>query len=622
MTAARPVSIIILSWNGLSYTKACLESLKEHTRFHDYRVVVVDNGSTDGTVEYLRSLDWVSLICNPGNVGFTRGNNMAILQSPADCDILLLNNDTEIHQEDWIERMQQTAYSEADIGIVGCRLRRPSGMLQHAGAYMPPTYWGQQIGGGEQDINQFCDDREVDAVVFACAYIKRSVIDRVGLLNEAYFSYFEDTDYCYMARDAGYRTVCCGAVTVIHHENVSTAINGVDFGELFGKSSAVFKKRWKSRIEGPGRYQQALGWHSIANFETGYAISSRQLMLAMDRLGVEVFYKYAYGAGAPFDLAEPEASDDYMVNVIQSRRHGRHDVEVVYAQGDVFDKNSGKYRIGYTMLETDHIPEEWAEAANRMDEVWVPSSFNVETFRNSGVTRPIHIIPLGVDPDYFHPKISSFRLSDSFTFLSNFEWGERKAPEILLRAFNDEFHHKEDVVLVCKTSNSDPGVDVAGQVKDLKLKPGGGRIIFSLNEILPTYQLGALYRMADCFVLASRGEGWGMPILEAMACGLPVIATDWSSQCDFMNGENAYPLRVERLVPALAKCPYYKGFQWAQPSYDDLRRLMRHVYEHPEEARDKGVRASRDAHANWTWRRSGSKILDRLRAIGTAAVPP
>ena len=618
MSAPRPVCIIILAWNGLDYTKACLDSLRTKTGYGDYRVIVVDNGSMDGTAEYIQSLDGVALIHNSENVGFTRGNNIAIRQSPAECDIVLLNNDTEIHQADWIERMQQTAYAANDIGIVGCRLRRPSGMLQHAGAYMPPTYWGQQIGGGDVDINQFCRDRDVESVVFACVYIKREIIDKVGLLDETYISYFEDTDYCYKAREAGYRTVCCGSVTVIHHENVSTAINGVDFAELFKKSSAVFKNRWKSKIEGPGRYHQSLGWHSIANFETGYAISSRQLMLAMDRLGVEVSYKYVYGKGTPFPVAEPEGSDHYMINVIQGRSYGKKNVEVVYGQGDVFDRNSGKYRIGYTMLETDHIPKEWVEAANRMDEVWVPSSFNVDTFRNSGVTRPIHVVPLGVDPDYFNPAISSQRLTDSFTFLSVFEWGERKAPEILIKAFNDEFKRREDVVLVCKTSNSDPGVDVASQVKNLQLKSGGGRIIFSLNEILPTSQLGALYRMADCFVLASRGEGWGMPILEAMACGLPVIATNWSSQCDFMNANNAYPLRVERLVPAEAKCPYYKGFKWAQPCYEDLRRLMRHVYEHRAEAREKGARASLDAHANWTWDRSGARILERLRTIGSA----
>ena len=615
MTAHRPVCVIILTWNGLDYTRRCLESLKG-TVFPDFKVVVVDNGSTDGTPEYLETVDWVRLIRNETNVGFVRGNNIALRERPQGVDVILLNNDTEVQQSDWITLLQQTACESPETGIVGCRLRRPNGILQHAGAYMPPTYWGQQIGSNESDINQYNANRVVDSVVFACAYIKSEVLDSVGLLDESYVSYFEDTDYCFKAREAGYRTVCCGALTVVHHENVSTAINGVRFNAVFEKSAAVFRKHWKSRIESR-RYERKLAWHSIINFESGYAISSRQLMLAMDRQRVELSYNYVYGPGTPFPVQEPEMSGDYMINVIRQRSFPGSRVQVVYGQGDVFERNTGKYKIGFTMLETDHIPAVWAAAANRMDEVWVPSSFNEETFRRSGVTCPIHIIPLGIDPDYFNPAITSCRLGDIFTFLSVFDWGERKAPEILLRAFSDEFRREEDAVLICKISNSDGSVDVAAQVAALNLKPDGGRIIFSLNEIIPTHQLGMLYRSADCFVLSTRGEGWGMPILEAMACGLPVIATDWSSQRDFMNAENAYPIQVEKLVPAEAKCPYYKGFKWAQPSYEHLRTLLRHVYENREEARLKGAQAAREAHAKWTWNHSAEKIIARLKAIGS-----
>jgi len=615
MSVPRPVCVIVLAWNGLDYTKRCLETLRTVTTFPDYRVIVVDNGSTDGTPEFLATLDWVELIRNEENVGFVRGNNIALRRCPPDCDVILLNNDTEIPQADWIDRLQRTAYATPDTGIVGCRLRRANGMLQHAGAYMPPTYWGQQIGSNEHDINQYSDDREVDIVVFACAYIKREVLDKVGLLSEEYVSYFEDADYCYKAREAGYRPVCCGSVTVIHHENISTAINGVRLTDVFEKSGAVFRKHWKEYIEGR-RYNRKLDWHSIVGLETGYGISSKELMLAMDRLGVELAYKYVYGYGTPFPVSEPETSDSYMINVIRQRSFGANAIQVVYGQGDVFDRNTGKYKIGYTMLETDRIPADWAAAANRMDEVWVPSEFNRETFRASGVTKPIHVIPLGINPDYFNPAINACRIGDMFTFLSIFEWGERKAPEILLKAFNDEFKSGEDAVLICKISNSDGDVDIASQVRDLKLNPGGGRIVFSLNEIIPTYQLGSLYRGADCFVLPTRGEGWGMPMLEAMACGLPVIATDWSSHRDFMNDGNSYLVKVEKMVPAEAKCPYYKGFQWAQPSHEHLRTLMRHVYEHRDEARAKGARAAGEAHAKWTWRHGAEKIIARLNEIG------
>lgn len=106
-----------------------------------------------------------------------------------------------------------------------------------------------------------------------------------------------------------------------------------------------------------------------------------------------------------------------------------------------------------------------------------------------------------------------------------------------------------------------------------------------------------------------------MPILEAMACGVPVIATAWSAQTDFMNEANAYPLQVKKLIPAKAKCPYYTGFCWAEADEDHLVQLMRHVYEHREEAAGKGQRAAREALEQWTWRHAAEKIKARLLQI-------
>jgi hypothetical protein len=225
-------------------------------------------------------------------------------------------------------------------------------------------------------------------------------------------------------------------------------------------------------------------------------------------------------------------------------------------------------------------------------------------------------MPLGVNPDYHNPKIRAFRPSQRYTFLSVFEWGERKAPEILLRAYHQAFSRPDEVLLLLKVINTDPGVDVAREIAALGLPEDGPPVAIMYNQELPAHQIGSLYRSADCFVLPTRGEGWGMPILEAMACGLPVIATNWSAHTDFISDDVAYPLRVERMVPAEAKCPYYEGFRWAQPDQSHLAHLMRHVYENRTEAAEKGARASKVALGDWTWRQAAQKIKDRLLAIG------
>ncbi len=616
--STRPVTIIVLTWNGLGYTRRCLDSIRATTRHPQYFVSIVDNGSTDGTVEYLQALTNVTVLYNATNVGFARANNQAIARVPKEHDIVLLNNDTEIppDQPDWLERMQRTAYSAPDIGVVGCRLRRQSGMLQHAGAFMPlSNYWGQQIGSNEVDLNQYPFVRDVESVVFACVYIRRSVMDAIGGLSDDYFAYFEDTDYCNAARTAGFRTVCCGTVTIIHHENVSTRENKVSHSEMFKQSQVIYKKKWAERLA--ARYEQRLVWLSTVTRPHGYGMTSKDLLLQLDHENVEVAYRYVYGRGTVYPVDEPEQTPYYLVNVMKQRPVPRGVPHVVYGQGDIFHANQGPYKIGYTMLEVTGIPAEWARQANLMDEVWVPTEFNRQTFSASGVKRPIQIMPLGVDLNYFNPLISKYPVADEFKFLTVFEWGERKAPELLLRAFNDTFKATEPVVLICKANCTDPTVDYAKAIRDLHLSEEGGRIEFVLNKYVPYYQLGALYRSCDCLVLPSRGEGWGMPILEAMACGLPVIATHWSAPTAFMTEANSYPLRVRRMIDAVAKCPYYKGFQWADPDEDHLRHLLRQVYDHPDEARGKGARAAADVAAQWTIVHAAQRIKQRLTEIGT-----
>ncbi len=618
-TGPRPATLIILAWNRWDLTERCLETLRD-TDLTGAEVLVVDNGSTDETPRRLAALaesGGLRILTLPRNVGFVRGNNAGIAAAAPGSDIVLLNNDMEFFQEDWLRRLRGCACSAADIGVAGCRLVLPDGRLLHAGTYiLPDTAWGQQIGSLEKDVGQYPGVREVEGIVFACAYIKREVIDAIGGLALDFESYFEDTDYCLRAKAAGWKTVVCGGVTLVHNEHGSTQKDPDAMSKLFHRSRETFRKKWTAALE--GHYRHEVLWQSIMNFPTGYAMSCREILRGLEHEGVKTIYRYVYGPNTVFPVVEPEQSGDYRLNVIGSRPLPRRPpVSVVYGQGDVFERNQGRYKIGYTMLEVDGFPAGWVRQANRMDEVWVPSEFNRQGFLRAGLKRPVHVIPLGVDVNYFHPEVEAFpNPAGEFVFLSIFEWGERKEPWMLLKTFNEVFSAREPVRLVCKVMNRDPSVRLKEEIRRLRLKESGGRVSYLFNMEFPHYQLGSLYRSADCFVSVSRGEGWNMPLMESMACGLPSIATDWGAHTEFVHEGIAYPLRVRGTVPARAKCPYYEGFSWADPDPEHLRHQLRHVYENQDEARRRGGAAAREMAERWTWREVARRIVGRLEAAG------
>jgi glycosyltransferase involved in cell wall biosynthesis len=355
-------------------------------------------------------------------------------------------------------------------------------------------------------------------------------------------------------------------------------------------------------------------WQSRWGLPIGYAIHSEEMALALLARGADLSYR-------PTPWPRKGHIANPALETIAKRPPYVDAPQVSYEQADLFFHDHPAYRIGFTMLEVDGIPRHWVDSCNRMDEIWVPSRWGAERFRACGVTKPVNVVPLGYDATRFAPGTpgsSPARASRRYTFLSVFEWGERKAPEVLLRAYAAAFSgpEKEDVLLLLRANNYDGHVDVAAQIEALGLPNDGPPVALLYNTQIRPSQLGTLYRGADAFVLPTRGEGWGMPILEAMACGLPAIATPWSGPSEFLHDGVGYPLVVRGLVPADAKCPYYEGFRWADPDPDDLVAKLRHVFTHREEARAKGAVAARAAAEKWTWAHTAARIEERLRAIG------
>jgi len=305
-------------------------------------------------------------------------------------------------------------------------------------------------------------------------------------------------------------------------------------------------------------------------------------------------------------------------------------LSVLHVSGDVERVPQSRLTVVRTMFETDRIPAGWVARLNTVDEIWVPSHFNLETFRTAGVTTPIEVVPGGVDTVRFRPGCEPLDLDgvQGTVFLSVFEWSHRKGPDVLLRAWAEAFSPGDDVTLVLRAfpRNFFGDGDATATVERLveaELSRFGRRRhevarIVVLGRHLPPDAMPRLLCTADAYVSPTRGEGWGRPLIEAMACGLPVVATRWSGQLEFMNDGNSMLIDVERLVDVgeEMELAHFWGHRWAEPSVAHLVSLLRRVVERPGELGALADRARADVEARWTWDHAAAVAARRITELG------
>ncbi|TKJ40288.1 hypothetical protein CEE37_08145 [candidate division LCP-89 bacterium B3_LCP] len=204
------VAIIIVNWNRRDDTLECLESLSS-INYGNYRIVLVDNGSDDGSIEAVRDEHPEVKIIEAGeNLRFAGGNNLGLNAISADDDdfYLLLNNDTTV-EPDFLSHLVAAA-ADSSIGIVGPKILyhdRPD-VIWFAGGIIKPA-WGyvRHFGLRQPDDGSFDEPRWVSFLTGCCILISKNVIFKVGLLDEGFYLYSEDADYCLRTAKTGFKLV-------------------------------------------------------------------------------------------------------------------------------------------------------------------------------------------------------------------------------------------------------------------------------------------------------------------------------------------------------------------------------------------------------------------------------
>jgi len=248
------LSIIIVNFNTKEVLRKCLASIekletgnKQSLLLRNWKLetIVVDNGSTDGSVEAIEArYKDIKILRNKENLGFAKAVNQGIKQATGEY-ILLLNPDTEV-KPNVLEELIKFVQNHPKAGVVGARLLNPDGSIQPS-VYHFPTIWrairefwlGRK---GEYDKYAPLEKKTIDveAVTGAAMLIPRKTIEKVGLLDERYFLYFEDLDYCRRIKKAGLKVYYCPSAEIIHGHGESAAQVGSQAYQWLCQSSKIY----------------------------------------------------------------------------------------------------------------------------------------------------------------------------------------------------------------------------------------------------------------------------------------------------------------------------------------------------------------------------------------------
>jgi len=243
----KKIYIILLNWNNEEDTIECIESLKK-MNYNNYKIIVIDNGSEEKSVQKIeKKYSDLCIIKNRSNLGFAGGNNVGIKYAiDNDVDyVLLINNDTTV-EENFLTELVLVGETDEKKGLLGSKIyfHSEKNRIWSAGG---KVNWlknkGTHIGLDEVDEGQYDKIKEVDYLTGCCLLIKKEVIEKIGVLEEDYFLYYEDTDFSLRAKNSGYTCVYVPASKIYHKISRSTKPGSPNYIYYHVRNGLVMAKR-------------------------------------------------------------------------------------------------------------------------------------------------------------------------------------------------------------------------------------------------------------------------------------------------------------------------------------------------------------------------------------------
>jgi glycosyltransferase involved in cell wall biosynthesis len=362
---------------------------------------------------------------------------------------------------------------------------------------------------------------------------------------------------------------------------------------------------------------------------TGYALSGKQYIMALLELGVKIQWvptRWTQGGAVPADadpfhpelqpLTKKVKDPDLVLLHLMPTEHNSH---LPMDQAPT---------VAYTTWETDRLPASFLPPLAKTSRVIVPSSWNQGVFQDSGVGVPVHIVPHLLEESLADSQ-AEFS-SEIFTFYSIAPWTDRKALALVVEAFCQAFSAKDGVRLILKTTRTDltrhshawglrhllnSWNTTQRALKKILARFNHPPEVRLVHGQLRRQELLDFHRNYHCFVLLSRGEGWGLGAFEAAASGVPVIVTNYGGSLDFLHPERAflvdYEIRPCRVSPWEAL--FTPEQNWAEPVIEHAVQQMRNVYDDFAEAREKARVQAQQIQLEFSREVCGAKLLEFLK---------